>query len=114
LVVVVVALGAAVVVVVGSAAKEEFDDDDPEVGEVVGGAGVADPPDVEVPEDGWVADDEWAVVSVATSSPRPTALAMAATPIAAVVRRTRDIARSRVRATDWLARWFRRGGGAMS
>lgn len=114
LVVVVVALGAlVVVVVVGSADDEECDDDDPEVEDVVVGEVVADT-DVEVSE-GWVvADEEWAVASVATSSPSPMALAMAATPIAAVVRRTRDMARSRARAADELVRWFRPGCCAMS
>jgi hypothetical protein len=112
-VVVVVALGAVVVVVVvGSAADEELDDDDPEADVV--GAVVAELPDVEVPEDGFVADDVWAVVSVPTSSPSPTALAIAAKPIAAVVRRTRVIARSRAAAAGWLVRWFRRGRCAMS
>ncbi len=110
---VVVALGAVVVVVVGSAADEELDDD-PEVEDVAGSEVVAEPLDVEVPVGCFVADDDWAVVSLATSSPSPMALAMAATPIAAVVRRTRDIARSRARAADWLVGWFRRGSSAMS
>ena len=102
---VVVALGAvvAVVVVVGSAADEELDDD-PDVEEVVGGEVPAELPDVEVPDACWVADDEWAVASVPTSSPSPTALAIAATPMVAVVRRTRDIARSRARAAGWPGR----------
>jgi hypothetical protein len=44
-----------------------------------------------------VAVDEWAVVSVAARIPIPTALADAAMATAAVIRRTRDIARSRIR-----------------
>ncbi|HWD52637.1 MAG TPA: hypothetical protein VG412_09565 [Acidimicrobiales bacterium] len=109
-VVVVEVVGAVVVVVVvGSAADEELDD--PEVDEV-GGEMV--PEVTAVPEAGWVADDEWAVVSVPTSRPSPTAPAMAATPMAAVVRRTRDIARSLTPAADGLVRLFRRAGCAMS
>lgn len=112
-VVVVVDLGAVVVVVVvGSAADEELDD--PAVDEAVVGEVAADVPEFEVPEDCSVADDEWAVVSVPTSRPSPTALATAATPTAAVVRRTRDIARSLARADGWVARLSRRAGCAMS
>jgi hypothetical protein len=96
---VVVALGAVVVVVVaGSAADDDFNDEEAEREGVV----VAELPDLEVPEGCFVVDDDWAVVSVATSSPSPTALAMAATPIAAVIRRTRDIARSRACTAGWL------------
>lgn len=101
------ALGA-VVVVVGSVADEELDDD-PDVEEVVGGEVPAELPDVEVPEACSVADDEWVVVSVPTSSPSPTALAIAATPMVAAVRRTRDIARFRARAAGWLDRSIPRG-----
>lgn len=71
-----------VVVVVGSAAADELDDDPAEAAAVVGRV---------------VADAEWAVVSAAARMPSPTALADAATATAAVIRRTRDIARFRVR-----------------
>ena len=107
---VVVALGAVVVVVVvvGSVADDALDDD-PDAEGIVVGEVLAELPEVEVPEGRWVADDEWAVVSVATSSPSPTVLAIAATPMAAVVRRTRDIARSRARGAGWLGRSIPRG-----
>jgi len=45
-----------------------------------------------------VLEDEWAVPSVATRTPSPTAAADAATPMATVARRTRVTARSRARA----------------
>lgn len=44
-----------------------------------------------------VVEAEWAVVSVAARIPSPTALAEAAMATPAVIRRTRDIARSRAR-----------------
>lgn len=115
MVVVVAALGAVVVVVlVGSAADDALDDAEPEVEEVVDGEVVAELPEVEEPEGWLVAVDEWAVDSVPTSSPSPMALAIAATPIAAVVRRTRDIARSRARTVGSGIGLFRRGWSAMS
>jgi hypothetical protein len=106
---VVVALGmvVVVVVVVGSAADAELDDD-PDGEAVVVGEVLAELPDVDAPEGCWVAD-EWAVVSVAANSPSPTALAIAATPMVAVVRRTRDNARSRAPAAGWLGRSIPRG-----
>jgi uncharacterized protein (DUF983 family) len=83
-----------VVVVVGLAAAEEPDDDPAVLVAVVVGAVVADVPGLVL---GVAADDEWAVVSVAARIPRPMALAEAAMATAAVIRRTRDIARSRTR-----------------
>jgi predicted nucleotidyltransferase len=83
-----------VVVVVGSAAAGEPDADPAVLVAVVVGAVVADVPTLVL---GVAADDEWAVVSVAARIPRPTALAEATMATAAVIRRTRDIARSRTR-----------------
>jgi hypothetical protein len=101
-----------VVVVVGVLAADELDDD-PEVvgGEVVGVVATEDP---EVGVVTLVTADECAVVSEATRIPRPTALAAAVIPTAVVVRRTRDMARSRARA-GCSARWSSvRGCRAMS
>jgi hypothetical protein len=44
--------------------------------------------------------DEWTVVSDATSTPRPAALTVAASPMRVVARRTRVTARSRARRPD--------------
>lgn len=90
----VVVVRGVVVVVVGSAAADELDDEPALVAPAVVGV-VA--PDVDELVLEVVAEAEWAVVSVAARSPSPTALAEAAMATAAVIRRTRDIARSRTR-----------------
>jgi hypothetical protein len=90
------------VVVVGAAELDDVDVPEVEVPpEVVVVTRLpAEPAEVDVVVVG-VAADEWAVVSDATSTPSPTAAAVAATPISAVSRRTRAIARSRARPADW-------------
>lgn len=101
-VVVVVVVGV-VVVVVGSLPEldpDEPDDEDPAVEVVVGvvvvGAVVATgDPVVDWPAVCLLTVDEWAVVSEATSTPRPMALTVAAMPMLAVDRRTRASAWSR-------------------
>jgi hypothetical protein len=95
--------GADVVVVVESVDDDE--DSDAEVGtwvvDVV--AGVADPAVVAVVADPAVVDEvagvaaEWAVVSVATRIPSPTAENAAVAPTSRVTRLTRATARSRDR-----------------
>jgi hypothetical protein len=95
---------AVVVVVVGSLAfeaVEALEAVDVEAVEVVASDLVLEtvapaPDEWTVPPD---ASDERAVVSDATSAPRPTALATAVRPMAAVARRTRTLARSRDRAS---------------
>ena len=100
-------LAGAVTVVVGVVVVGVADDpDDPEEPEepevtvapvfVVSFGPVAEPVDVDV-VGVRTAAEEWAVVSDATNTPRPTAAAVAATPISAVIRRTRALARSRAR-----------------
>ena len=69
---------------------------DAEVDVVEGVVVVVEPDGVAV-----ATDEEWAVVPEATSTPRPTAPADAATPMPMVARRTRTIARSRERAAEW-------------
>jgi hypothetical protein len=100
-------------VVVGVVAADELDDDPDVVGVAVVGVVVL----AEDPEGGvvtLVTADECAVVSEATRRPRPTALAAAVIPTAVVVRRTRDMARSRARA-GCSGRWLSmRGCRAMS
>lgn len=88
--VVVVVVRGVVVVVVGLAAADELDEEPPV------GAGVVAAEVDELVLD-VVAEAEWTVVSVAARIPSPTALAEAAMATAAVIRRTRDIARSRAR-----------------
>jgi len=78
------------VVVVGLAAADELDDEPP----VVAGVVAADVDELVLD---MVAEAEWTVVSVAARIPSPTALAEAAMATPAVIRRTRDIARSRAR-----------------
>jgi hypothetical protein len=104
---VVVVVGA----VVGVVADDELDDDEPDV---VGVVVVAEVPDATEPVDTLVGEAEWAVVSAATKMPNPTAAAVAATVMAAVILRTRDMARSRSQAVGWPARSFWRGWWAMS
>jgi hypothetical protein len=102
----VVDLGAVVVgvvvvgsVVVGSVVTVEPDADAVEgvvvTGVVVGVVVAADAPVVDVVVGSAPADEEWVTVSDATRTPRPAAPAAAATPMAAVARRTRFVARSR-------------------
>jgi hypothetical protein len=103
----VVVLG--VVVVAGLAAEadaeaddapaEDAGDDCPDtvVGMVLVGLGLVEDPGV-VAVTGVVTADEWAVVSEATRTPRPTVPAAAAIPIDVVTRRTRCLARSLDRA----------------
>jgi hypothetical protein len=50
-------------------------------------------------------DAEWATVSEATSAPRPIAPAAAPNPMVAVIRRTRDMARSLASSADRRSRW---------
>ena len=94
-VVVVVVVGVVVVVVVVGSLTEldpdEPDDEDPAVEVVVGAVVVGVVVATEDPV------DEWAVVSEATSTPRPMALNVAAMPMVAVDRRTRASAWSRPR-----------------
>jgi hypothetical protein len=104
----VVVVGVVVVVVVGLAADAELDDDEADVvgAVVVDVVALADAADVTAAVDCLATDEEWAVVSDATRIPRPMELATAAMPTEAVVRRTRDIARSRAGRTG-------RAGGVM-
>jgi len=119
---VLVVLGVVVVVVVGVAdtadvADEVPADDWPDtvvaVVEAVD-AEVAVDPDGDVPVVAVVTDEEWAVVPEATTSPRVTAAAEAATPMVRVARRTRASARSRERGAEYGLVWLVRDRGAMA
>jgi hypothetical protein len=98
-------------VVVGSVTAVEPDADAAE--EVVVGVVDVVVGDVDVVVGSAPADEEWVTVSEATRTPSPAAPAAAATPMAAVARRTRFMARSR----SWAACPGRglvvRGGRAM-
>lgn len=93
------------VVVVGVAEVDDVDPPEEEVAPalVVVSPSPVEPADVDVVVVRVAADDEWAVVSDATNTPSPTAPAVAATPISAVIRRTRAIARSRARPAAWCS-----------
>ena len=56
------------------------------------------------------AEPEWATVSVATRAPKPTAADVAAIPMAAVIRRTRTMARSLASSAGWRS-WRGCSGG---
>lgn len=75
---------------------------------------VAVDPDVDVPVVAVVTDDAWVVAPEATTRPRATAVAEAATPMVTVARRTRAIAPSRERAAEYGSFWLFRDGGAMA
>jgi hypothetical protein len=106
------------VVVVGSVASVEPDEDAVEEGAVVVGVVVvgvvvvAGAPVVDVVGSA-PADEEWVTVSEATRTPRPTAPAAAATPMAAVARLTRLVALSRSSAAYPAEESVVRGGRAM-
>ena len=80
---------------------------------VVGVVVVAGAPVVDVVVGSAPADEEWVTVSEATRTPRPTAPAAAATPMAAVARLTRLVARSRSWAAYPAEESVVRGGRAM-
>jgi hypothetical protein len=109
-VVVVVVVGVVVVgVVLGSVAADETDAgavvEGVVVGVVVAGAAAVDVVVGSAPADGVCV-----VVSEATRTPRPTAPAAATTPMAAVVLRTRLVARSRSSAAEPVRESVVRGG----